>query len=79
MSACIIDQNGSEITLQIKVNLDSKSMLKCEDRIASALNEAGCLATGQALSHFETDGTPILIGDTKLTSRGKIHNTYQGR
>lgn len=77
MSAAIVSETGSELTLRITIKLDPNSMLTSEENIRESLNAAGCLATSKALAQFDTDGTPIVIGNTKLTSRGKIHNTYQ--
>ena len=52
-------------------------MLKMEEGIRDALNEAGCIAAESALSCFDTDGSPIVMGDTKLTSKGKVNKAYQ--
>jgi len=35
------------------------------------------LATGEALKQFDTDGSPIVMGDIKLTARCKNGKTYQ--
>ena len=43
----------------------------------SALNEAGCMATGETLKRFDTDGSAILIGGTKWTSKGEEPKYYQ--
>ena len=77
MTAAIVSEKGSELTLQITIKLDPNSMLRSEGNIRESLKDAGCLAASKALAQFDTDGTPIVIGDTKLTSRGKIHNTYR--
>ncbi len=52
-------------------------MLEGEGRIEQALNEAGTLATGELLKRFDTDGSPIQIGNTKLTSKGQVEKSYQ--
>jgi hypothetical protein len=52
-------------------------MLASEIAIQEALNEAGCLATGELLKRFDTDGSPIIVGQTKLTSKGQISKEYQ--
>jgi hypothetical protein len=41
------------------------------------LNKAGAIATGEMLTTFDTDGSPIQIGDIKLTSKGRLAKTYQ--
>ncbi|HZC03612.1 MAG TPA: hypothetical protein VE844_20360 [Gammaproteobacteria bacterium] len=43
----------------------------------NVLNEAGCMATGEALKRFDTDGSAILIGGVKWTSKGEEPNYYQ--
>ena len=44
-------------------------MLEMENCIQDELNQAGCLATAEALKRFDTDGSPILVVKTKLTAR----------
>lgn len=77
MKAVVKSKNGDSVKIEVTVKLDKSSMLKSEDNIRDALNDAGCLAAECALKQFDTDGSPIMVGNTKLTSRGKIHNTYQ--
>lgn len=55
----------------------TSSMLKNEVAIQEQLNEIGCAASEEALSYFDIDGSPIKIGDTKFTSKGKIPKRYQ--
>jgi hypothetical protein len=64
MGATLTKVDGDTITLEITVNL-SGSMLDSDESILGALNDAGCIATGEALSRFDTDGSRIEIGDTK--------------
>ena len=52
-------------------------MLEGEEAIQEAINEAGSLMTGEMLSQFDTDGSPIMIGAVKWTSKGLISKTYQ--
>jgi hypothetical protein len=75
-TATITDRNDSGFTIQITVPY-RKSMLEGEDTIQEALNTAGSVMTGELLERFDTDGSPIMIGDTKWTSKGKIPKTYQ--
>jgi hypothetical protein len=44
-------------------------MLDMENHIQDDLNQAGRLATAEALKNFDTDGSPIIISKTKLTAR----------
>jgi hypothetical protein len=48
------------------------SMLDAEEAIQYALNQAGVLATAGVLKHLDTDGKPITLGGTELTSKGKL-------
>jgi hypothetical protein len=52
-------------------------MLESEENITAALNEGGILAAAAALDQFDTDGSPIIMGDTKWTTKGKASKTYQ--
>lgn len=76
MSAVLKDVEGSVITLEVKVDV-SGSMLTAEEAILSGLNEAGCVATGEALKGFDADGSPIAIGGVKWFSKGALPKTYQ--
>lgn len=76
MSAKIISKNDEEVTIQVKVKF-SNSMLESEENILSAVNEAGNLATEEALHRFDTDGTDIIVGGIKLTSKGKVPKIYE--
>jgi len=51
-------------------------MLEAENAIQNALNEAGALATTNFIHRFCTDGSPIVIGQTKLTSK-ELYKEYQ--
>ena len=37
----------------------------------------GCLATAEALKKFDTDGSPINLGEVKMTIRDKDNKTCQ--
>lgn len=77
MSHAVIKSTDTD-TVKIEVTIPlSRSMLQTEERIRGALNEAGCLAAQCALKNFDTDGSPIVIGDTKFTSKGQANKTYQ--
>src|SRR3954468_19385686 len=76
MSATIVERQETSVTIQIAVPL-SRSMLDTEEAIQKALNEAGVMATGEALKQFDTDGTPLLLGSTRWTSKGQEPKTYQ--
>jgi hypothetical protein len=59
MSARLIAIEGDTVRIELNIKL-SRSMLESEEAILGALNEAGCVATGEALKRFEADGSAIL-------------------
>jgi hypothetical protein len=76
MSATIIERQENTVTIQVSISL-SRSMLDTEEAIQQALNQAGVLATAEALKQFDTDGSPLLIGSTRWTSKGQEPKAYQ--
>src|SRR3954454_1544210 len=76
MPAAIVARSETAFTIQLEIPYAS-SMLDFEEVIQQHLNEAGVLATTEALQQFDADGSPIQIGDTKLTSKGKLKKEYQ--
>ena len=76
MPAAIIARTDAAFTIQVEIPYGS-SMLDFEEVILQRLNEAGVLATQQALQRFDADGSPIQVGDTKLTTKGKLKKEYQ--
>src|SRR3954471_19550703 len=76
MSALIVERNQSGFSLQVTVP-HNPSMLDFEETLQQRLNDAGVLATQEGLRQFDTDGSPITIGATKLTSKGQLPKDYQ--
>ena len=76
MPAAMITRSESTFTVQIVVSYGS-SMLDAEEALQQQLNDAGTLATAEVLRRFDADGSPIQVGDTKLTSKGKLKKEYQ--
>lgn len=72
----IIACNGNELTIQVTVKL-SGSLMEIENTILDSCNEVGCVATTEALKKFDTDGSPIKWGTTKMTARDKTNKMYQ--
>lgn len=68
MSAKIISRKESLLKIEIEIDLQG-SMLDMEAEIREKLNEAGRIATTEAMKSFDTDGTPIIVSGTKLTAR----------
>jgi hypothetical protein len=54
-----------------------ESMLAVKEVIQERLNDAGTLMTGEVLERFDTDGSPIMLGGSKWTSKGKVAKPYQ--
>src|SRR3954466_8948815 len=76
MPAAIIARSESTFTIQVEIPYGS-SMLDAGGALQQRLNEAGTLATAEILQRFDADGSPIQVGDTKLTSKGKLLKEYQ--
>ena len=52
MTSKVIDRNGTTIKLEITIDIGG-SMLQAEDAILEALNEAGYVATQEAIQRFD--------------------------
>src|SRR5512142_2399364 len=76
MPATIITRTGTTFTVQIEIPYGS-SMLDAEEPLQQRLNEAGTRATAEILQQFDAHGSPIQVGDTKLTSKGRLLKEYQ--
>src|SRR4051812_25892847 len=76
MPATLVERQENAVTIAIRIPL-SRSMLDTEEAIQQALNQAGVLATTEALQQFDTDGTPLVLGPTRWTSKGQEPKTYQ--
>jgi hypothetical protein len=76
MSATLVERQEASVTIQIRIPL-SRSLLETEEAIQQALNQAGMLATAEALQQFDTDGSPLLLGATRWTSKGQEPKAYQ--
>ena len=76
MNAKLISLDNDTVTIELKVKLGG-SMLASEAAILNTLNEAGCIATKEALTRFDTDGSRIELGDDKWFSKGQLPKQYQ--
>ena len=76
MSAAIIARSETSFTVQVEIPYGS-SMLDFEQTIQERLNQAGVVATQEALQQFDTDGSPITVGSFKFTSKGRLPKDYQ--
>ena len=76
MSARWLSVEGDRVRVTVEMRLGG-SMLDSEERIQEAVNEAGRVATEQALKRFDTDGSAIVLGGVKWTSKGQEPKAYQ--
>jgi hypothetical protein len=76
MPTTIVSRTGNAFTIQLEIPY-GPSMLDAEETLQQRLNEAGALATAEILRRFDADGSPIQVGETKLTSKGKLLKEYQ--
>jgi len=73
-----LQRNGEQIQITFHLTLrPGTSMMDYEEQILEALNESGRLVTQECLEEFDTDGSPILLGGIKLTSKGRVVKNYQ--
>ena len=75
MKSKVISKTGNKLKIEMEIELDPTSMLNSEDQIAKALNDAGLLATGEALELFDANGSPIELKGRVMTSKGKQKKT----
>lgn len=76
MNAKITKETAKGVTIEIQVEY-GESLLKGEEGLQKVLNEAGVLATGKLLEQLDTDGSPLLTGDIKWTTKGQREKTYE--
>jgi hypothetical protein len=76
MSVTLVERGESSVTIQIRIPL-SRSLLETEHTVQQALNDAGLLATTEALRQFDTDGSPVQMGSARYTSKGQEPKGYQ--
>src|SRR4051812_40874821 len=76
MPVTIVSRTPTSFTMQVEVPY-SDSMLGFEERLQDRLNEAGVEATAEGLRQFDTDGSPITLGTSRLTTKGRVEKDYQ--
>ena len=60
--AKVVRRSGTEVTVEVTVELGG-TLLEMEGAIQEASNAVGCCATEEALKCFDTDGSPIRVGE----------------
>ncbi len=76
MIKCKEYKNGKG-KFEIEIDFTGLSMLESETKIQELVNEAGNLMTEKRLAEFDADGSPIMIGDIKMTTKGKYTAEYE--
>jgi len=76
MDAKVINKNSKGITVTVTIPY-ATSMLAFEENIQKAVNDVGRASTQEALSTFDTDGSPLIVGNQKLFSKGQEQKAYQ--
>lgn len=76
MSAKIVRKEGKKLIIEMTVDLND-SMLDSEEAIQVSLNEAGALATEEALKQFDTQGEAIEIEGKQWQSKGQEAKYFQ--
>jgi len=76
MNATITARTPTSFTLQVEVP-SNDSMLDFEEALQQRLNDAGVVATVEGLRQFDTDGSPLLFGSSRFTTKGSEPKTYQ--
>ena len=74
-SHCTTNPDGS-ITVSFTFETGA-SMMQSERNLQNAANTALAQATGKCMERFDTDGSPLLIGGRRFTSKGKLSKKYQ--
>ncbi len=77
MAAKIIKKSNGKIIVEVEIDLTAATMLDKEMAIRAAVNEAGVLGTAEALKSFDVDGSPIIAGVRKYTSKGENYEKYE--
>ena len=77
MAATIVSDDDDKIVIRVSIP-KHRCMLKCEEEIQKQLNEAGKSATKSCLEDFDTDGSPIIMGNQKFTAKKvKVAKQYE--
>jgi hypothetical protein len=72
----VVRRSGEEVTVEVTVRLNG-SLLEMEGAIQEATNAVERCVTEEALKRFDADGSPIRVGEIKLTARGYDPKEYQ--
>ena len=76
MPAKLISVEGRSVKIELTIEL-SESMLDSEGQIQVEINEAGRIATKEALKQMDTDGSRIEMGGKNWSTKGQQEKAYQ--
>jgi len=68
-----VESDGS-MTITLKIH-PTGNFLEQEEQISAAVAEVGRLASALTMKSYDTDGSPIISGNVKYTSRGEEKKT----
>lgn len=74
--AKVIKRSGEEVTVDVTVLLGG-GLLEIEAAILEASNAVGRCDIEEALRLFDTDGSALCIGESKMIARGGDPKEYQ--
>lgn len=78
MAAKIIRKQDGKLVIEVGMDLDGQdAMLDKEALIRAAVNEAGALATAEALKGFDSEDQMVIMGGRTYTSKGKFLEKYE--
>lgn len=77
MAVQITREDDDSIVIELTFAKHS-SFLQAEEQIQDQLNSAGRLATERCLADFDSDGSPMMVGNTKLTAKKqRVEKKYE--
>ncbi|MDR1675502.1 MAG: hypothetical protein LBR86_03410 [Tannerella sp.] len=65
MDSTTVKKTRKYITIQVTIPVEGKDMSTKEEAIQIAVNEAVKLATEYVLTQYDTDGSPVKVGEEK--------------
>lgn len=73
----VVREDSDNVVIEITIPKHS-CFMECEEEIQTQLNHAGRLATGSCLADFDTDGSSIILGNSKFTAKSKkVSKNYE--
>lgn len=80
MTATVSAELKSKVDQQVVIEVSMplvQSMLSGEEIVQAAVNAVGILGTSVLLQQFDTDGSAIVMGDVRFTSKGQVEKEYE--